>query len=76
MWSQNPHYCRYLHTLSVGRRACSLRTRPQKRITMKMVAFGTAEATIKIKHFRRGAHSNGTYILATIADSKTAASGS
>ena len=38
--------------LSNGRRARSLRTRPQQRVTMKMVGCSTTEATIKIKHFR------------------------
>ena len=45
-----------------------------------MAGFLMTEATIKIKHFRRGAHSNGNphththMLLATIADRKTAAS--
>ena len=30
-----------------------------KRVTIAMVGFFIAEATIMIKHFRRGAHSNG-----------------
>ena len=38
---------------ALSRRDRSLRTRPHKRVTMIM------EATIKIKHFRRGAPSNG-----------------
>ena len=42
-----------------GRRVRSLRARPQKRATMKKVGLFTTEGSIKIKHLRRGAHSNG-----------------
>ena len=36
---------------SNDRRAPSLRVRPQKRVTMKMVGLFTTEATIRIKDF-------------------------
>ena len=39
-----------------SQRAPSLRARPHRRVTMIMVGFFTTEATIKIKHARRGAH--------------------
>ena len=40
-----------------------------------MVGFCTTEATIKIKHFRRGAHSNGKRdVWAAMADGRTSAS--
>ena len=38
---------------SNSQRVRSQRARPQKRVTLIMVAFFTTEATIKIKHFRR-----------------------
>ena len=50
--------CRKI-TLSNRWRACSLRTRPHKRVTMIMVGLFTTKVTIKVTHFRRGAHSNG-----------------
>ena len=61
--------------LSNGQRARSLRTRPQKRVSMKMVGLFTTKATIKMMHFRRGARSNRikNMFLATIAGGKTAA---
>ena len=43
-------------SLSNGQRARSLRTRPQTRVNVEMVGVFTTEATIKIKHTRRGTH--------------------
>ena len=61
--------------LSNSRRAHSLSTHPHKRVTMVMVGCFTTQAAIKIKHFRRGAHSNGGklkhMLLTTIAAGKT-----
>ena len=63
---------------SVGnrQRARPLRTRPHKRVTLIMVGLFTTEATIKVKHIRRGE----LYLmqqhmfLATVADGQTVAS--
>ena len=65
-----------LKDVSDSRRASSLRTHPHKRVTMIMIGFFKTEATIKIKHSRRGTHSNGKihmFLGATVADGKTAA---
>ena len=45
--------------LSSNQRARSLRARPHKRVTLIKGGFLTTEASIKIKHFRRGTHLNG-----------------
>ena len=41
-------------SIAFGGRRASLRTRPQQRVTKKMVGLFTTEATTKIKHFRWG----------------------
>ena len=51
-----------------GQRASSLRTRPQKRVTMKMVGFVTTAATMKIK---QGLVQMEAHALGTTADGKT-----
>ena len=51
--------CRLSAQISNSRMARSLRTRPRKRVTMIMVGLFTTEASIRMRQFRRGAHSNG-----------------
>ena len=67
-WKEHPQG--HLHLVQIGHVGLVSRPNKQrpegtlaedpstKRIAMKMVGFRTAEATINIKHFRRGTHSN------------------
>ena len=48
-----------LERLSNSSRARPLRNRPHKRLTMIMVGPFMTDSTIKIEHFKRGAHLNG-----------------
>ena len=48
-----------LNLINNRQRARSLRSCPHRRVTLIMVGLFTTEAAIKIKRFKRGAHSNG-----------------